>query len=114
MVLCLMVGRDSLNSVPAQLPEVPFMLSRSSRLSLGLALLALLAPRGLGQDGEIRELETELEKKLKATNALRSQLFKGDVAADPNNKDHQVAIDVAAKEVTYPLFWQWRSIRPTK
>lgn len=91
------------------------MLSRSSRLALGLVLLALFAARGPAQDVEIRELETEfLDKKLRATSALRTQLFKGDVAADPNNKEHQNAIDVAAKDVTYRLFWQWRAIRPTK
>lgn len=85
------------------------MLRRIIQLGvLGCTLTAFLS----AQEGGITESETDFyEKKLKATKVLRGQLFKGEVVSDPNNKAHIEAIDVAAKEITYPLYWQGRSLK---
>jgi hypothetical protein len=83
---------------------------RVTSLVLGLTFTAVL----LAQDGGIKESETDFDKKLSVTRSLRNLLFKGDVTADPSNKTHVEAIDVAAMELTYPLAWQGRLLRPEK
>src|SRR5262245_40464832 len=72
---------------------VPFL-----RLALAALLgLAFVRP-GLGQ----RFSETDLDKESKRTLRLRSKLFRGEEPFNPGSKDHQEAIGVAAKLVTYP------------
>jgi hypothetical protein len=84
---------------------------RVSSLVLVLTFTAVL----LAQDGGIKESETDFsDKKLPKTRALRLLLFKGEVIADPSNKAHAEAIDIAAMELTYPLAWQGRLLRPEK
>ncbi|MGL4549753.1 MAG: hypothetical protein ACRC33_01090 [Gemmataceae bacterium] len=77
-------------------------------LVLGLTFTAAL----LAQDGGIAESESDFyDKKLKATKALRGSLSTGETVTDVNNKAHAEAIDISAKEITYPLYWQGRSMR---
>src|SRR5262245_48173097 len=83
---------------------------RVTSLVLGMFTAILLA-----QDGGIKESETDFDKKLSVTRTLRLQMFnKGEIIADPTNKAHLEAIDVAAMELTYPLAWQGRLLRPEK
>jgi hypothetical protein len=37
---------------------------------------------------------------------LRKKLLKGETPADANDKDHREALDLGAKRVTYPYFWE--------
>jgi hypothetical protein len=46
------------------------------------------------------------EQKARATMNLRKDLFSGRVQADAKDKSHQEAVEMAAKEVTYPLYWE--------
>ena len=71
--------------------------------------LALLSPLH-AQDGSLDEREGDFAKKERATNSLRVKLFKGTEQANPADKDHREAIDVAAKSATYYLHW-WASKR---
>ncbi len=45
-------------------------------------------------------------QKARASSGLRKDLFAGKAAADPKDKSHQEAVEIAAKEVTYPLYWE--------
>ncbi|MFO0844807.1 MAG: hypothetical protein U0797_20815 [Gemmataceae bacterium] len=74
------------------------------RLLLTLLLVALLHAPARAQrlgDGEVA-----FEKKAALTNSLRKQLFRGEIRADPRDKNHVEAVEVAAKETIYPLFWR--------
>ena len=72
-----------------------------------VALTLLLAPvllhSALGQ--RIEDGQLGLDEKGKVTRQLRVQFYKGEVSADPSNPDHVLAIQIAAKEVIYPLVW---------
>jgi len=69
-----------------------------------LLALALLSTSLRGQDVSISS-EVDWDKMEKPTRVLRQQLFRGDVKADLTNKDHLEAIDFAAKEAVYRLYW---------
>src|SRR5262249_9910950 len=78
----------------------------TSRTRSPLALLALALTLGpvLGQG--LNDGEVALEKKARETRLLRVALFKGEVHADPANKEHQEAIEGAAKDAIYQLEWK--------
>jgi hypothetical protein len=60
--------------------------------------------------------ETELEKRdNKDMRALRTQLFKGELSARPDDKDHVDALDIKARYVTHPFTWAryQESLNPT-
>lgn len=81
-----------------------------SRLLLTLLLVAALHAPARAQrlgDGEVA-----FDKKANLSNAIRKQLFKGQLKANPQNKNHVEAIEVGAKEAIYPLFWKTAG-RPT-
>jgi hypothetical protein len=65
-------------------------------LSLGIARAQRL------EDGEV---EFNRSKKVRDGRRLANQLFKGDLRADANDKTHQEAVDIAAKETVYSLKW---------
>ncbi|HVS38691.1 MAG TPA: hypothetical protein VMS17_24255 [Gemmataceae bacterium] len=88
------------------------MMRRASRslyvpLALGLAGLFFAAGRAVADPAE--ELPAEGHNKLgedyKASSDTWFALVAGQTAADPRNKTHQDAIDVAARWVTYRLTW---------
>jgi hypothetical protein len=73
-------------------------------VSLGLVLVVLSAPAN-GQRLEDGERKFESSKEYKDSKVLRRQLARGEVTADPRDKDHQQAIEVMAKEHVYGLHW---------
>lgn len=88
------------------------MLSRSHRSPVVLAcsLLFLLQFPALGQrldDGEVT-----FNDKARSSRLLRVDLFKGRTQADPKDKTHLEAVDIACKDVTYPLIWRTMRNRP--
>ena len=84
------------------------MRSHPVRLSLfALMALGLIGP-ALAQrpeDGEI-----EFEKRLRVSRIMREQLRKGELSANPKEKEHVTAIDDTARTIVYPLYW--RTIPP--
>src|SRR5262245_56229321 len=119
-----MVGPGSVYPVARRRPQRPlfahrvdtpvrsYMLSRTllTRVVLTLLFLAVTLNGAPGQrldDGEV-----EFDKKFRKTKDLRKDLFNGTIQADAKNKDHLEAIEMAAKEVTYPLYWRTQSARP--
>jgi hypothetical protein len=84
-----------------------FMLSRTSFCRLVLVLAFLVLPLGLVraqrlEDGEVQFMRS---RPVKDSRPLRNQLFKGETQADPREKDHIQAVEIAAKEAIYPLVW---------
>jgi hypothetical protein len=76
-----------------------------SLLLFAAVVLSVFSPRAVhGQ--RLEDGQREYENKARATRSLRVDLFKGVSAADPGNKTHQEAADIAAKEVAYPLYWR--------
>src|SRR5262245_13131220 len=91
------------------------MLSRSlclTRILLTTGLVAILLPAAYAQ--RIDDGELALAEKIKPyrKGKLIPDLFKGATLADPKNKTHAEAIELAAKEVTYPLLWTTSASRP--
>ena len=76
-----------------------------SRLVVVPALLVLPLGAAHGQRLDDGEAKFGSSKMVRDTRVLRNNLFKGLVRADPRDKDHQDAIDIAAKECVYPLHW---------
>ena len=80
------------------------MRSHPVRLTLfALMALGLIGPV-LGQrpeDGEI-----EFEKKIRASRVMREQLRKGEVSANPKEKEQVEAINHTARMIVYPLYWR--------
>jgi hypothetical protein len=74
----------------------------------GRSLLLAALVLAVGASARAQRLddgESTLQEKGKKTRLLRVDLFKGTTTADPKDKDHQEAAAIAAKEVTYPLYW---------
>src|SRR5262245_29696528 len=86
--------------------------ARLVQLAVVLPLLALcLYPvfaQGPG-DGE-----AALDTKYRANRDLINRLFKGEALADPKDKQHAQAVDIAAKYVTYPFLWGPYQTTPNK
>lgn len=77
----------------------------------GVTLLVLAVAPAHSQ--RIEDGELEFLRKARPTRDLRVGLFKGATPAEANNKEHQEAAEIAAKEVTYPLVWyQDAALRP--
>jgi hypothetical protein len=70
-----------------------------------LALIGLAWASGPLCAQRLEDGSNELEKKGRRTYRLRADLFNGKATADPKDKDHVEAVEVAAKEVTYYLYW---------
>jgi hypothetical protein len=71
-------------------------------LALGLLALPSAAHAQRLEDGKVK---FELDRTVRSSRLLRNDLFKGVQKADPQDKEHQAAIDIAAKEAIYPLWW---------
>ncbi|MFO0880157.1 MAG: hypothetical protein U0840_22645 [Gemmataceae bacterium] len=85
------------------------------RTSLRVAILSFLLVVALQSPLSAQRLDdgqVAFEDKARPTRILRQQLFKGDFQADPRDKNHLEAIEIAAKEVTYPLHWKTMAGRP--
>ncbi len=82
------------------------------RLVLVPAFLLLPFALAHGQRLEDGQETFERSKLVKETRILRNQLLKGEVEAKAGEKEHQDAIDIAAREAVYPLYWysQGRSV----
>src|SRR5262245_31515367 len=81
-----------------------------TRVALSLMILATTFAGARAQrldDGRI-----DFEQKSRKFKDLRRELFTGATKADAKNKDHMEAIDLAAKAVAYPLFWESQNARP--
>jgi hypothetical protein len=76
------------------------MLRRAPRLSLRLALLLLALPFAAVRAQTPREGMDALDAQYKKHRQLIGQLLKGDVEADPKDKDHAEAVDAMAKYAT--------------
>jgi hypothetical protein len=86
-----------------------------ARCPLPLRLVALSAALALGpapaqspDDGE-NALNKQDTKEIRAR---RLNLFRGDIRADPKDKDHLLAIDLGARQVTYPFAWSQTQRKP--
>lgn len=84
------------------------------RAAAALLLFGLAVGAGLGQ--AFRESETEFDAAARKTFPLRKDFFEGREQPDPNNKEHMTAVDHAAKDIVYRLYWnsQGRSVEPKK
>lgn len=72
-----------------------------------LLLVALLVVTvGPARSQRVDDGEVEFLKRSRPTRDLRIGLFKGTITAEPNNKEHQEAAEIAAKEVAYYLIWE--------
>src|SRR5271156_2484856 len=79
------------------------MITRSVQL---LAAIALVTSASLPlQAQRLEDGKLLFEAKARDSKQLRNQLLRGEVSADPKDKSHQEAADIAAKAVTYPLKW---------
>ncbi|MFO0928635.1 MAG: hypothetical protein U0736_16700 [Gemmataceae bacterium] len=82
-------------------------------LVVALYLVTVGPVRSQRADLRVDDGEVEFLKKARPTRDLRTGLFKGSITAEPNNKEHQEAAEIAAKEVVYPLVWeQDKGLRP--
>jgi hypothetical protein len=89
------------------------MLSRTLLLTrIALALMLLAVPLALARGQRLDDGEVEFDQKLRKSKSLIRDLFSGAVPVDPRSKDHREAIDLAAKSVTYPLYWKTQASRP--
>src|SRR5262245_25137714 len=73
-------------------------------LALAFAILALANPTH-GQRLEDGQVSFESSAAYRNSRILRTQLLKGEVTADPRDKNHQEAIDVMARDYVYPVYW---------
>jgi hypothetical protein len=53
------------------------------------------------EDGEI-----DFEKKIRKTQTMRNQLRKGELVANPKDKEHVEAVEDTARSLVYPLYWK--------
>jgi hypothetical protein len=74
-----------------------------------LVLVTLLSSRVRSQ--RLEDGKVSFDEKARPTRNLRLDLFAGKVMADPKDKTHQEAVDIAAKEVVYPLYWETRGVQ---
>jgi hypothetical protein len=84
------------------------MFSRTllSRCLLPAALvLAVFSAREVRAQ-RLEDGEVQFKDKSRATRLLRVDLFAGKATVDPKDKTHQEAVEMAAKEIVYPLYWQ--------
>ncbi len=86
------------------------LLSRSWIL-LAVVILTHVVPHPVLAQ-RLEDGRVAFENKARETRQLRVDLFKGSEPADPSNKRHQEAVDIAAKEVTYPLRWETLGLQP--
>jgi hypothetical protein len=84
------------------------MFSRTllSRCLLPAAVVLAVFSARSTQAQRLEDGQVQFETKARATRALRLDLFGGKVTVDPKDKTHQEAVEMAAKEVVYPLYWQ--------
>lgn len=76
---------------------------------LGIALFLTV---GVATGQRLEDGKNAFENSMRPLRDLPKQLFSGEVPANPNEKRHVEAIDLLAKDITYPLIWETQASRP--
>ena len=78
----------------------------SHPVRLVLLVLAAFGLFGSASGQRLEDGEVTFETKIRKSQALRNQLRKGELVANPKDKEHVEAVEDTARGIVYPLYWK--------